>query len=81
MGQSPLDRANCLGLFQEGWGAFGAIIRALFTVSQLLMGEIAVGAVFGCGSVGFGLDLSKRPWLLLWVMKGPGVGRSAQRRR
>ena len=45
---------------------------ALFMVSQLLMGEIAVGAVFGCGSVGFGLDLSKRLWLLLWVMKGPG---------
>lgn len=48
--------------------------RALFTVSQLLMGEIAIGAVFGCGSVRFGLDLSKRLWLLLWVMKGPGVG-------
>ena len=39
---------------------------ALFVVSQLLMGEIAVGAVFGCGSVGFVLDLSKRLWLLLW---------------
>ena len=38
------------------------------------MGEIAIGAVFGCGSVRFGLDLSKRLWLLLWVMKGPGVG-------
>lgn len=48
--------------------------HALFTVSQLLMGEIAVGAVFGCGSVRFGLDLSKRLWLLLWVMKGPGAG-------
>ena len=55
---------------------------ALFVVSQLLMAEIAVGAVFGCGSVGFGLDLSKRLWLLLWVMKGPGAGgASAQRRR
>lgn len=39
---------------------------ALFMVSQLLMGETAVGAVFGCGSVGFVLDLSKRLWLLLW---------------
>lgn len=52
---------------------------ALFMVSQLLTDEIAVGAVFSCGSAGFGLNLSTRLRLLLWVMKGsvghqPGGG-------
>lgn len=47
------------------------LFGALFMVSQLLMGEIAAGAVFSCcGSVGFGPSLSKRLRLPLWVTKG-----------
>lgn len=47
------------------------LFGALFMVSQLLMGEIAAGAVFSCcGSVGFGPSLSKRLRLPLWVAKG-----------
>lgn len=48
------------------------LFDTLFVVSQLLTGEIAARAVFSCcGSVGFGLRLSKRPRLPLWVMKAP----------
>lgn len=46
------------------------LFDALFVVSQLLTGEIAARAVFSCcGSIGFGLALSKRLRLQLWVVK------------
>lgn len=52
----------------------GLLFDALFAASQLLTGEIAAGAVFSCctsGSVGWGLNLSKRLRLPLSAMKGP----------